>query len=153
MSEFLTLKEAIKFIVERVIKPDDKDQRAWENLIRTRFNRGVTKENEKYSLNDVLAHARKCYGLEPFKDFPLPAITGSISSYANADTATIKAFTYSLPNKLEECQALIGELNNEIYQLKQEIKDKEDVIAGLRPDAERYRKNCATNQNNARKTR
>lgn len=153
--ENLTLKEAIKFIVERVDKPNEKDQRAWENLIRTRFKRGVTEDkNGKYTLNEILVHALKHYGLESFKDLPLPSINISGgSSYLDDLIGTGSIITFSVPNNLEECKALISELHTEIYQLKEEIKQRDGEIERLKPLADKYRKICAKNQNSARKKR
>ena len=147
MTEYLTKKKAVNLIVDRAEKPPHEDKSARRNKVNQRLTRGiesgeVKQSGGKVSFDDVAAHARKRYGDGLFKDFPVPVVIhvpcGKLKLTAG------EPLVYTAPGNLEECRALIGKLYAEIAEL-----DK--VIAGLRPDAERWRATVNQNRINGNK--
>ncbi|WP_411728577.1 hypothetical protein [Methyloglobulus sp.] len=129
MPEYFTKKEAVKFIVLRVGKPEDKTPRNWDKLIRTRLERAFPKRNNgMFSQDDILAHARKWYGLEPFEDFPLLHSVIAISSVSVLGAFRSTAWGHVIPGNLEECQAKIIKQAEENGRLRDCIRQKDDVI-------------------------
>ena len=152
--EYLTKKGAVQFIVDRVEKPQDEDKRAWRNKINLRLTRDktITQEKGKYRSELIIVHARKCYGFEPFKGYPISHVaTGALSGGVSIVMAS--GFAYSTPGNLEECQTLIGKLHKENHQLIDEIKKRDGEIERLTPLADKYLTNCTTNKKNASKPR
>lgn len=144
MKEYFTKKEAVQFIVGRAggIIPKC-EKRAWRNRLNLTFNRKAPiHDGDKYTLEQILTFARANYGLDHFKDYPLPPINGSIQAQEGADIFAASAYVFSTPSNHEECQPLFAKLYGEIHQLKEEIRKRDDRIAELEPMAKRYEEIC-----------
>ena len=152
--ELLTPPEAIEMLAQRAIKNGEvisTVQERWRKRIEAARERGdLARIDGKYRCVDLAEWARGLRRAVPsdwlsrLKDLPLPPPSGEakIEFRASGEGLVIPA----LPQTLEEAHARIIHLHGLIESKQQEIDE-------LKPDADRYRANCAKNTNNARRKR
>ncbi|MBX9408989.1 hypothetical protein K5E40_25300 [Pseudomonas baetica] len=153
-NDLLTPAQATELLAHRAMKngEDLADAKGrWRKRIEAAYGQGKLEQiNRKYRCGDLLEWARglkrsvPANWLSRLNDLPLPTLSGEakIQIRAEGEGLVIPA----LPQTLEEAHARIIHLHGV-------IESKQLEIDGLKPDADRYRANCATNTNNARRKR